>query len=330
MRLIVTGALGHIGSRLIRELPVAFPEAEIVMLDDLSTQRFPSLFDLPAAGRYRFVECDVTKAELEPFIAGADAVIHLAALTDAAGSFERREQVERVNFAATERVAAACLEHSVALISPSSTSVYGTQKTIVDEDCAAEDLKPQSPYAETKIREEQLLTGLAARGLRVAVLRLGTIFGVSPGMRFHTAINKFCWQAVMGTPLTVWKTAYDQRRPYLDLSDAVAAIIFFLHQDQFDGRIYNVVTENASVRTVVDRIKRCVPDAAITVVDHPIMNQLSYDVASTRLSELGFRCSGDMVRGIADTIELLRNANGRYAGASVALELVSASTSAVP
>ena len=169
-----------------------------------------------------------------------------------------------------------------------------------------EDLKPQSPYAETKIREEQLLTGLAARGLHVAVLRLGTIFGVSPGMRFHTAINKFCWQAVMGTPLTVWRTAYDQRRPYLDLSDAVAAIVFFINQRRFDGRIYNVVTENASVQMVVERIKRFVPDLAVTFVDHAIMNQLSYDVANTRLNELGFRPSGNMERGIADTTALLK------------------------
>jgi UDP-glucose 4-epimerase len=39
MKIVVTGALGHIGSRLIRELPVAFPEAHIVMIDDMSAQR---------------------------------------------------------------------------------------------------------------------------------------------------------------------------------------------------------------------------------------------------------------------------------------------------
>lgn len=311
MRIVVTGALGHIGSRLIRTLPEAFGGAEIVMLDNLSTQRFPSLFDLPSTARYRFVECDVTKVDLKPHIAGADVVIHLAALTDAASSFDRRDQVESVNFVATERVAAACLKHSVAMIGLSSTSVYGTQKAVVDEDCAPEDLKPQSPYAETKIREERLLTGLAAQGLRVAVLRFGTIFGVSPGMRFHTVINKFCWQAVMGLPVTVWTTAYDQRRPYLDLSDAVRAIAFFMRQRQPDGRIYNVVTENASVRMVVDRIRRFVPDLEVATVDHVIMNQLSYDVANSRLDALGFKCSGDMESGIGATIELLRNANGR-------------------
>ena len=311
MRIVVTGALGHIGSRLIRELPQHFPNAEIVMLDDLSTQRFPSLFDLPEGGHYRFVECDVTKADLAPFVQDADAVVHLAALTDAAGSFARREQVELVNFTATERVAAACLDHDVALIAPSSTSVYGTQKSVVDEDCDTDDLRPQSPYAETKLREEELLIGLAGKGLRVVVLRLGTIFGISPGMRFHTAINKFCWQAVMGTPLTIWTTAYDQRRPYLDLVDAVGAIAFFVKNGRFDGRIYNVVTENATVRQVVDRIRAHVPDLQESFVDQQIMNQLSYDVSNKRLSELGFHCSGDMERGIRDTVSLLGQCQSR-------------------
>ena len=50
MKLIVTGALGHIGSRIIRELPVLFPGVEIVMIDNMATQRYSSLFDLPAHG----------------------------------------------------------------------------------------------------------------------------------------------------------------------------------------------------------------------------------------------------------------------------------------
>jgi nucleoside-diphosphate-sugar epimerase len=50
-------------------------------------------------------------------------------------------------------------------------------------------------------------------------------------MRFHTAINKFCWQAVMGKPLTVWATAKNQERPYLALSDAIRAITYFMEKN---------------------------------------------------------------------------------------------------
>ena len=65
----------------------------------------------------------------------------------------------------------------------------------------ADELKPQSPYATTKLKEEDLVQTLAKHGLRAVVFRFGTIFGASTGMRYHTAINKFCWQAVMEQPL---------------------------------------------------------------------------------------------------------------------------------
>src|SRR6201999_1435543 len=97
--------------------------------------------------------------------------------------------------------------------------------------------------------------------------RFGTIFGTSVGMRFHTAVNKFCWQAVMGQPLTVWRTAYNQRRAYLDLSDAVRAIAFFIEKNLFDGRIYNVVTTNSTVGDVVEAIRIHVPKVQIEYVD---------------------------------------------------------------
>ena len=58
MKLIVTGALGHIGSRIIRELPVLFPGVEIVMIDNMATQRYHSLFDLTSHGLYTFIEGD--------------------------------------------------------------------------------------------------------------------------------------------------------------------------------------------------------------------------------------------------------------------------------
>jgi UDP-glucose 4-epimerase len=311
MKLVVTGALGHIGSYLIRDLPARFPGVDIVMIDNMMTQRYPSLFNLPAEGRYRFLEADVVKADLRPIFDGARAVIHLAAITDAAGSFDRAKEVEANNFRATASVAQACAEIGARLIALSSTSVYGSQQATVSEECSAEELKPQSPYAETKLKEEQLVTSLAAdKGLRAISCRFGTIFGVSTGMRFHTAVNKFCWQAVMGQPLTVWRTAYEQKRPYLDLQDAARAIAFIIEEDLFDGRIYNVLTVNATVRDIVETIRLFVPDAAVTAVDSPIMNQLSYEVSCERFRSRGFRFEGDLKRGIGDTIALLKASAG--------------------
>ncbi|HAL45177.1 MAG TPA: nucleoside-diphosphate sugar epimerase, partial [Phycisphaerales bacterium] len=196
MKFVVTGALGHIGSRLIRELAKVFADAEIVMVDNMVTQRYCSLFNLPTNARYKFIEADVLMADLNPIVKGADAVFQLAALTDAAGSFQNKDAVENNNFNATVKVAQACSENNCRLIHLSSTSVYGTQKEVVDENCGEEELKPQSPYAHTKLKEERFLQELgAANKLRFVTCRFGTICGISQGMRFHTAINKFCWQA---------------------------------------------------------------------------------------------------------------------------------------
>jgi UDP-glucose 4-epimerase len=308
LKFVVTGALGHIGSALIRALPASQPGAEIVMIDNLSTQRYVSLFNLPAIGRYRFLDGDVRNADLRPIFVGAHAVVHLAAKTDAAASVNDAAAVEANNFESTEKVAAACVQTGARLIHLSSTSVYGTQRSTVSEDCPPEELKPQSPYAETKLREEELVRSLAANGLKGVVCRFGTIFGCSPGMRFHTAVNKFCWQAVMGQPLSVWRTAYDQKRPYLDLSDAVRAFGFIIERDLFNGRTYNVLTLNAAVRDIVETIREFVPATEVSFVDSPIMNQLSYEVSSKRFRDAGFTSVGDLRRGIGETVALLKAA----------------------
>jgi nucleoside-diphosphate-sugar epimerase len=254
----------------------------------------------------------VLEYDLKKLTDGADVAVHLAAITDAAGSFEIREKVEYENFTASKRLAEACSKTGTPIIHLSSTSVYGTQNDRVDEACPASDLKPQSPYAETKLREEKFLVSLGnISGLRFVTCRFGTICGVSPGMRFHTAVNKFCWQAVLGQPLTVWTTAYDQKRPYLDLIEAVEALIFIISHNLFDGTVYNVLTANLTVRDIVDMIREKIGYVEVQFVESPIMNQLSYEVCNRRLKEQGFQSTGSLERGIAQTIELLRKAGGK-------------------
>jgi len=296
MRIAVTGALGHIGSRLIREIPEAFPAAEIVLVDNLVTQRYSSLFSLPSAGKYRFIEADIVTSDLEPIFSGADAVVHLAALTDPAESFRKREEVARVNTEGTRRVARVCLKSKCPILFASTTSVYGETSL--------------SPYAESKLEAERLLQRMGVEeGLRFVICRFGTIFGVSPGMRFSTAVNKFCWQAVMGRPLSVWRTAWTQMRPYLELGDACRTVQIILQRRLFDGGIYNVLTTHAAVSDVVRILSGLLPEVRVEWVDAEGMNLLSYRLSSDPLKSLGFEFHGDLEKGIREIVGLIRSAN---------------------
>ena len=64
MKIIVTGAIGHIGSYIIRDLGVFFPKSEILMIDNMMTQRFPSLFNLPSSANYTFIAVSYTHLTL--------------------------------------------------------------------------------------------------------------------------------------------------------------------------------------------------------------------------------------------------------------------------
>jgi UDP-glucose 4-epimerase len=304
MKIILTGGLGHIGSSFLRQASTLLPNCHVTVIDNLQTQRYCSLFDLPANLSYDFIEADLRSLDLQAHLKDAAAVIHMGATTDAAGTAHDPDLIFKNNLPATEALAKACIATGAPLLFPSTTSVYGVQEGLVDEACA--ELKPQSPYANCKIQEEQMIADFGKHGLKYCIARFGTIFGVSSGIRFHTAVNKFCWQAAMGKPITVWKTAMDQKRPYLGINDATRFIAHAIQNNMFENELYNVVSANYTVRNVVDSIREFTPDLNVELVDSIIMNQLSYEVSAAKLQAKGFEFSDLLGDSIKETISLLR------------------------
>ena len=112
-------------------------------------------------------------------------------MTNAEKSFGKKNEMYRNNINCLKNVINFCKKNNAKLIHLSSTSVYGKQTDLVDEDCEEKYLKPQSPYAEIKLIEEKMLIKNSDK-LKYNTFRFGTIAGVSKGIRFHTAANKFC------------------------------------------------------------------------------------------------------------------------------------------
>ena len=310
--ILVTGALGHIGSRLIREYAKRDDIGEVVILDNLSAQRYCSLFNLPENVHYRFTEGDIRDKELvENAVRKVDTVLHLAAITDAPSTINNAEETRDVNLNGTKCVLDASVRHNVRrFIFPSTTSVYGEAEGIVDENEPIDKLKPSSPYATSKLEAERLVINANGKnGIETIVLRNGTIFGTSIGVRFHTAINKFAYLASMGKPLTVWDSAINSKRPYLGLNDATRAFQF-VEQNGNPGEVYNVLTANFTMSEVIEAIRELKPDVEIEITESPLLNQKPYEVSSEKFCSLGFVFEddlGDSLREILGLFDSIMN-----------------------
>ena len=295
MKIIVTGGLGHIGSALIRAQTLIDACTEIVIIDNLSTQRYGSIFNLPSGVKYTLCQGDVAHEFTVALAQTADAVIHLAGVTDPLASDN--------NLRITKHVVDTCAATSTPLVFVSTTSVYTSTDAIVNESCT--DLTPTSPYALCKLEEEAYVLKVLGSA-EAAIFRLGTIFGVSPGMRFHTAVNKFCWQAACGQSIEVWSTAMDQTRPYLALADATAVLSKTVLERIYPGEIVNAVTCDATVSEVLAAISEFGCSTDVRLVDSPVMNNLSFKTSVEKADNLGFSFEGDLRREVFNTLKLLR------------------------
>jgi nucleoside-diphosphate-sugar epimerase len=307
MKIVVTGAAGHIGSALIRDLPEKLIEKTlIVCIDNMQTQRYSSFFNLPKSGKYRHLFQDVRSTNLAKIINKNDVIVHLAATTDAESSFGKKDEIEKNNFEGLKKIGKICKLKKAKLIHISSTSVYGVQNQIVDELCDANSLRPQSPYAESKLKEEKWLKKcFHSSKSNFVIFRFGTIAGISPGMRFHTAVNKFCWQSAHSMPITVWRTALYQKRPYLHLDDALCVLQNCIKKNLFRNKIVNVVSENLSVYEIINIIKKYKKDIKVIRTTSPIMNHFSYHVESRYQHEYLERKPKKIHQAIFDILKLL-------------------------
>lgn len=307
MNILITGALGHIGSKLIRYLPKKFKNSKFYLIDDLRTQRYMSLINLPKDSQFKFYDEPISKKLIENIISKIDLVIHLAAITDAASSFGKSNKIKKNNYENTKLICDLCLANKKKIIFISSTSVYGSSDKIMYED--DDNLNPQSPYADIKIREEKYIQKLSKKNnLQSLILRFGTIVGFSYGMRFHTAVNKFCYQASIGQSLTVWKTSLNQKRPYLGLNDACRSIEFLIKKNKFNGDKFNILSENLSVKSIVNVI-RSHKKVRLKMVSNKIMNQLTYVVSTKKIEGLNFKFKDNLKKLILEELKHFDNIN---------------------
>tara|TARA_Y100000590_G_scaffold462835_1_gene627981 strand:+ start:244 stop:1167 length:924 start_codon:yes stop_codon:yes gene_type:complete len=305
MNILITGACGHIGSYLAENISKIKKIKKIYLVDDLKNGRINTLFYSKKNSNLKFFICDISKKKSLNFLKKIKIVIHLASLTNAAGSFKIKKEMYKNNLDCFKNIINFCKKNNSKLIHISSTSVYGKQANIVYEDSGNKFLKPQSPYADIKLIEEKILKKEKNK-LKFTTFRFGTIAGISKGMRFHTAVNKFCLNASLGLPIEVYSTALNQYRPYLSLSDAFKVFKFCIEKNFFKNEVYNALSGNFTVNQIIKKIKKYKKKVKIKFVKSEIMNQLSYHVSNSKLKNAGLNLNNNLNKDIKNTLSLLK------------------------
>ena len=155
MNLLLTGSLGHIGSFFLKRINNNNKINKIYIIDNNKSERINSLFNFNSKNRILFRLSDLTIKESLKNINNIDTVIHFASMTNAEESIKFKKEIFKNNFLSFKNIVNFCIKKKCNLIHISSTSVYGSQDEIIDENCKI--LKPQSPYADIKLKEEQYL-----------------------------------------------------------------------------------------------------------------------------------------------------------------------------
>ena len=302
MNILITGACGHIGSYLSHNINKIHKIKKVILVDNLKSNRYNSIFNLPKKIKISFFERDLNfKDSLNDF-KNIDCIIHCASMTNAEKSFGKQKEMYSNNLNCMKTVINYCIRTNAKLIHISSTSVYGKKDGIVNEDNKSH-LNPQSPYADIKIKEEEMLKRNSKK-LRYTTFRFGTIAGVSEGIRFHTAVNKFCFNAAHNLKIHVYKTAYNQFRPYLSLRDSFKLFKFCLEKNFFKNDIYNALTGNFTVHQIINKIKKYKKNVKVKFVKSAIMNQLSYHVDDSKLKNEGLILKSDIKKDINEILKL--------------------------
>lgn len=213
-RVLVIGSEGYLGSCLTDYLCNLGYECVGV---DIGFFRYGVLYAPKEIRRLNFMEArNISDAEVKEF----DVVVQLAGISnDPMCSLSAKEIYEPTKDYAIQ-IAEICKRNNVRYIFPSSCSVYGIGADFVDE---SGPVAPQTPYSQNKLDIENALSRMANDDFSPIALRLATVFGPSPRIRFDLVINMLC-----GMAITKGKVILNSNglawRPHIYIDDVCEAI----------------------------------------------------------------------------------------------------------
>ncbi|HET6605904.1 MAG TPA: NAD(P)-dependent oxidoreductase [Rhodopila sp.] len=271
-RILVTGSNGYIGSVM-----APWFQGQGYDVVGLDTGYFAQCSLVPDVGIIPTINQDIRDIAARD-LEGYDAVIHLAALSNDPIGNLNEGWTRDINLDGTIRLAIAAKQAGVSrFLFSSSCIMYGMSEAAVVDETAP--LAPRTEYARSKVEAEAALSGLADDRFSPTFCRNGTIYGLSPRMRFDTVLNN-----LMGEGFTTGKVVIlsdgTPWRPVVHVQDVARAFQAVLEapRDVVHNQAFNTGADelNHQVRELGEIVAETVPGCKLSIEPQSGADQRTY------------------------------------------------------
>ena len=316
MKVLVTGAAGFIGSRLVQRLVEAGAHVR-AFIRYTSRPEFGNLNPLPPEV---FHQVEIVRGDLEDHAAinyameGVELVFHLGALISIPYSYVHPVETARTNILGTLNVLESCRQSNAKLIHTSTSEVYGSALRVpIDEE---HPLQAQSPYSASKIGADKLVESYY-RSFDVQSLTVRPFNTYGPGLSTRAVIPTIITQALTSNQIHLGNLTTKRDFTYLD--DTVNGFLKAASIARWDGRVYNLGTgDEVSIGEVAQQIFDYLNINPEIIIDQErlrpekseVLRLVSDNTKAKR--ELGWEPQFGLSEGLAATIEWIKDHLDRY------------------
>ena len=289
MKILITGNLGYIGSRLVKYFKETYQDSYIVGYDAAyfahcitSNGPIPEVYvDEQFYGDVRSFP--------EHILEGVDVVVNLAAISNDPMGDKFELITNEINYISAIKIAKYSIKHNVKnYVYASSCSIYGAAEGSAKTE--NDTLNPLTAYAKSKSNSEIALSELKNHKMIITALRFSTACGMSERLRLDLVLNDFVASAVINKKIEILSDG-SPWRPLINILDMCRAIDWASYRTAYNGSNFlkiNIGSNswNYQVKDLANAVSKIVPDVKIEVNKNALPDKRSYKVDFTLFSLL--------------------------------------------